>query len=522
MAKAAKASDSKQGLIISLVFSVLINIALGVFVYLGYSGQKELDEAAKKATQDKQNIEADREWQKGQNLILKAYVGGIFTKAEEEELATLRGKWEQSGFKAPAGKEEFDKLVQKLDAEYKWDPNNKKPVENLLRRVERLNAELVTEQNRMAAFEKKSAATEQKNANLSAAMQQDVQKRQKEVEGLNDKFVKLQAAKAKEFLDAKDQVEKLQNEVDGLNKKVADAKNETDQQFEKLQREGKNKDLKYQQLQSQVKPIDWTAHDQPKGRITAFDRSGGMAYINLGSRDLVKPQLTFSVFGKDAGGKPVGERKGAVEVVNVLGPTLSMAKVTEVTDAATHPLVRGDLLFNPAWSPTLREHVAVAGLIDLTGDGSDASAEFVRDLRRQNIVVDMYLDLKSMTVQGKLTHQTGYLVLGTKPQFGSGITLNELNNDPQNQRRQDVIAKLSDIESEATKLGVAVVPARWFMALIGYKLPKSAVPPDYTLRAPSQRPAGDAADADKKAEDKPDAKDEKKDAKDDKKDKEEK
>src|SRR6266849_5709099 len=116
MAKAAKSSESKQGLIITLVFSILFNIGLGVFVYLGYAGQKEFDDKAKKAEEDKKSIDADREWQKAQNLILKAYVGGDMTKDDESDLLVKRGQHEQQAFKAPTGAENFNKLVQKLDA----------------------------------------------------------------------------------------------------------------------------------------------------------------------------------------------------------------------------------------------------------------------------------------------------------------------------------------------------------------------------------------------------------------------
>src|SRR5262249_5110513 len=119
MAKASgKGSDSKQGLIITLVISILFNIGLGVFVYLGYAGQKEKEDAAKKAEDGKKESDADREWQRGQALILRAYVGGNLAKGDEDDLSVLRSKWEQQGFKAPTGKEEFDKLVQKLDGEF--------------------------------------------------------------------------------------------------------------------------------------------------------------------------------------------------------------------------------------------------------------------------------------------------------------------------------------------------------------------------------------------------------------------
>ena len=44
-----------------------------------------------------------------------------------------------------------------------------------------------------------------------------------------------------------------------------------------------------------------------------------------------------------------------------------MVEVADIKD----PIIVNDALFNVAWSPSLKQHISVAGLIDLTGDGSD-------------------------------------------------------------------------------------------------------------------------------------------------------
>ena len=52
----------------------------------------------------------------------------------------------------------------------------------------------------------------------------------------------------------------------------------------------------------------------------------------------------------------------------------------------------------------MREHVAIIGLIDLMGDGKDNTAELVRNLTRQGIIVDAYLDLKDKTLKNGNAH----------------------------------------------------------------------------------------------------------------------
>jgi hypothetical protein len=221
------------------------------------------------------------------------------------------------------------------------------------------------------------------------------------------------------------------------------------------------------------------AHDQPKAKVVSVDRSGDVIYLDLGTLDHVKPQLTFSIFGA-VNGRADAQRKGSVEVVEAIGPHLSKARVTDLRSPYQHGVIPGDLLFNPAWSPNVREHVAIAGKIDLTGDGRDSTLEFIRNLERMNIKVDAYLDLsdgKEGTVKGEgMTHNTTYLVEGINP--GS--------------------PEIEKMKQRANELGVTTVPARRFMALMGYRLPRGTIQPiDYAGYPTPNQAAGKPADAPK-------------------------
>ena len=111
------------------------------------------------------------------------------------------------------------------------------------------------------------------------------------------------------------------------------------------------------------------------------------------------------------------------------------------------------------------------GLIDLTGDGRDDSAEFVRNLERQGTVVDAYLDLKDLTIKGNgINRQTDYLVLGDSPSFEGHQALRE--GDPTLERKKAVMQKMTDLQKEAVNEGIAIVPLRRFLGMIGYRLPR--------------------------------------------------
>src|SRR5439155_13167163 len=107
--------------------------------------------------------------------------------------------------------------------------------------------------------------------------------------------------------------------------------------------------------------------DQPKGKIVFMDKTGTLPYINLGSADRVRPQLTFSIHRVGSDGRPLKESKGSLEVLNVIGEHLSQARITEQTDSARDPVGSGDVLMNAAWDPNQKRHVAIDGIVDLTG-----------------------------------------------------------------------------------------------------------------------------------------------------------
>src|SRR5262249_15122290 len=114
-------------------------------------------------------------------------------------------------------------------------------------------------------------------------------------------------------------------------------------------------------------------------------RTGARAYINLGSADGVVPQLTFSVHSRGMDGRLSATAEGTVEVVRVTGEHLSLVQITSERDPRGNPIIggtNGDRLFNPTWDPKAKKSVAVAGIVDLAGDGKDGTAEFLRLLAR--------------------------------------------------------------------------------------------------------------------------------------------
>ncbi len=207
---------------------------------------------------------------------------------------------------------------------------------------------------------------------------------------------------------------------------------------------------KTQETPSEGKPIstDW--------KIVKMDRSGKQPFINLGSAEGVRPGLTFSIHGQGPDGRPIPASKGTLEVLNVVNDTMSQAQVVSVKDAFKDPILPGDYLYNPIFRPGGEQHVVIAGRIDMHGGKGDDLEEFERLLKRQNVVVDGYVDPQSGEVKGRLTVGTDYLILGDDSEVKDGTPAAD---------------SLKKLKEQARNNGVRIVPARDFLESIGYRTP---------------------------------------------------
>lgn len=477
--------DSKRGLVISLVFACLFVIGLGVSTYYGFAGQKEFDDKAKEADKKLKSMEADRDWYKYQALLERAYIFGTLSKNEEPDLPVLRERAGSMG----QGQDDVHKAFQKLDQQLGWDQAQRKVKTSFTDLVQKLQNDLAGAQGLnkklMDDLEQLRAATTAQRAADQRALKDYEARLQK----LNDAFVELEKTKSKEFVDlvAKNN-EQLQS-IEDMKKQAQNVKEEEEKKEHQHMIKKMEMDQRIARLEQKIPREDALAHEAPRGKIVSLDRKGEYAFINLGSSDRVHPQLTFSVFSQNYASDKAREktRKARVEVVEVLYPHLSRARISDATDPKRDPVVSGDLLFNPAWSPNLKQHIAIAGLIDLTGDGTDNTEEFVKNLERQNIAIDAVLDLKTMELRGRMGFNTSYLVLGEVPAYEVGENILK-ETDPRTQRKREVAEKLSAIQAQAMQLGVTVIPAQRFMALIGYRVPKIIAPADYTIRGPRPLP----------------------------------
>jgi hypothetical protein len=167
--------------------------------------------------------------------------------------------------------------------------------------------------------------------------------------------------------------------------------------------------------------------DVPAGEVKWVNQQNGTVWINLGRADSLDRQISFSVYSADSTDLGKATKKASIEVTKLLGDHMAEARVLE--DKVSDPILPGDKIHTPIWSPGDQRHFALAGLIDVDGDGSSDQPYVLNLIRMNGGVVDAYVDeaAKDRPVVGKITTGTRYLILGAAPTDAKGDSHNMKN-----------------------------------------------------------------------------------------------
>lgn len=490
-----KSGETNLPLIIAVVFFALTTIAFGVLWYMQYSDQQAKEEAMKKAAAERaaaQGAAADAELKA---KIYRAYLGiadekdrtdlGAETKGKEKITAELRRINEEL---AKAGGYLAGPPPPGL---FIWNPDNptEPPVRGLIQSyADARQKQAAAEKTARDAIQdfRNAVATLKTAADEFAKYSQDFQKKANDL--------------PKEFQDKLRSIaEQYDNRVKAYMAEEEKARKELDtyaDQVTRLEREKKLVEQKVNRLEQEVELLmdrvaqkrDVFEFDQPLGTVLRR-LPNNLVEIDLGSRDLVRPGLTFVVLPDDFPQKGRQSRlrrirvpdeqgiyrdqirfvpRGQLEVVEVLGPSLSRARITEEPEPIRDGIAPGDLLYNAVWRKGAADHIALVGLFDINADGRDDIEQLTRDLINMGIPVDAYYDLRKKQWVGQMTAQTRYVVVGLLPVQNVG--------DPLVNRKSELIDQINKAVAEARRRGVQEIGYRDFFPRIGYRV-KIDVPP---------------------------------------------
>lgn len=204
-------------------------------------------------------------------------------------------------------------------------------------------------------------------------------------------------------------------------------------------------------LQAFKRSLDAPNFDVADGQVTYVNQANGIVWVDLGDADGLRPQVTFSVFESELSETGPRSRKGSIEVTRVIGDHIAEAQITN--DDPLNPVLPGDQVFSPIWKRGQQLRFALTGLIDLDGDGI-SDLQQAKDLVAVNgAFVDSSLE-EDGSIDGKMSFDTGYLVLGAYPDEPSKAAYRE---------GYDKMNKDADV------LGVKTINLSDFLNQMGYR-----------------------------------------------------
>ncbi len=282
----------------------------------------------------------------------------------------------------------------------------------------------------------KLAEAERANLKKLHAAAEDAKKQQ--IQALKDKWRQEQNRLSDLKADRKKKVDEKNKEIDKLiatNKKRQDTIDEaTKVSFEKA--DG---------------VIHWV--DNVKKRV----------WINVGESDRLPKRTNFSVYTKTHRGVGRDEEdiKGAIEVTRLIGPHLAEARILQ--EDKRRPMMKGDPIYTPLWSPGHAETFALVGLIDIDGDRR-SDRELLHDIiKTTGSTITTEVDDKGKLLGEPISVQTKFLVVGEIPDPVIGGIPSE------KKIALDIGAAFKDLRNQARKQGIRRVKLSEFLKYIGYR-----------------------------------------------------
>ena len=377
-----------QGLHYALIAFSMIAIILAVTTYIFCSQSIEAaDKAEKLETELANKTTANQTIQAENNELKKMMLGAA--DAEEKTLEDITTQFNEDTETFSAGYDKVDKYYRPLLV-HLHDLVNKKNVE-----LTDANDALQARQDKYDALEKQMTAQEKTlNDKLVTA-----EKGLKDAEALyTSSLAELRAGKDKIQAD----LDKLREEKESgltLATKERDAAND----------EVKKVTGQRERLAKELEDLEKETFEVPDGEIIWVDQRARMVWINLGRGDALRRQTTFSVYPIDTTNLAKAGKKAGIEVTRILGQD---AEARIVDDAIADPIMVGDKIHTPVWSPGEQRRFALVGFMDLDKDGAN-DLQLVKGLiERSGGRVDCTIDEAGNQDGSEIGVDTRYLVRG--------------------------------------------------------------------------------------------------------------
>src|SRR4029079_3863246 len=175
-----------------------------------------------------------------------------------------------------------------------------------------------------------------------------------------------------------------------------------------------------------------------------------------GHADGLTRQTTFSVYDHDENGVSSAKRKARIEVISVSQPHLAECRILE--DEIKNPILPGDKIFTPAWSPGQHLHFAINGALYIDQDKNPDNDEVRSIIELNGGAVDAEVKPDGNLV-GKMTTQTRYMIRGKPPS----------EKEYAGEAGKKAFENWSNMTSKAKSEGVEIIDISRFLNMMGWK-----------------------------------------------------
>ncbi len=257
-------------------------------------------------------------------------------------------------------------------------------VEHLRSRLAAVTEQLGEVKSQLAEQEKKYQVKVKELEELKKAKDEEIQK-------LTQALTKQRTEQEKMRQRMEQKITDLSTEIRVLRKKLVDIQKAHKVEVERYMVKIEN--LKERIAVLRKKPRGVKAFFEYDGKIVKVDDKFKMATINLGVKDGVRPGMRFSVYPP---GPPSKDRiKGRIEVKKI-GEETSIVRILE--EKFGNPIVSGDRIYNPLYSPREKEVFALVG-------------KFMHPYTEKELI--RLVERHGGTTTRKISDDVDYVILGT-------------------------------------------------------------------------------------------------------------
>lgn len=421
-----------RGSLIACLIFLVLSLALNFFLW--QSGNTASADAAS-AGERLNAVQRDVSSKENQLQRLKSMLGiGGFSQAEIDEM-------KQNASEDPEMQvieEQFAKDMSYFNADIDAQNRNYPALPGfLVNELRKMNAQYVAARDDADKIRVDADADVENARALQALAEQQLDQEKKNVATLTQQFDEDRARMNEDNEKNRDKLTKTSQDFDAFRQTARTEANQLVSKTKQMQSTIDTQKLQLNQLRADK-------FETTQGEIRYVVAGGNVVTINLGSADALRPGVTFGVISGDETRLQDAKVKATIQVSQVQGPHLAQGRVVARPDISS-PIIPGDKIFSPFWAPGRTVKIAIAGDIDIDGDGRNDNAAIKGQILAAGAEVTAEIS-STGAVTGKLDPTIRFLVVGQDP-------------DATDDQNAAVIRTMGNVKARAAELGLTVIPA---------------------------------------------------------------